>query len=99
MDVRYSAGIELTESFAMWPGASVSGLYIAHPDSHYFGVGKVERYGGVDVRDIGWDTVRENVGVVLQHPVLFNASPTLSATLDSVPRLAMGLPFCDRPTS
>ena len=43
MDVRYSAGIELTESFAMWPGASVSGLYIAHPDSHYFGVGKVER--------------------------------------------------------
>lgn len=32
------------------------------------------RYGGVDVRDIGWDTVRENVGVVLQHPVLFNAS-------------------------
>jgi hypothetical protein len=43
MDVRYSAGIELTESFAMWPGASVSGLFIAHPDSHYFGVGKVER--------------------------------------------------------
>ncbi|MBM4182346.1 MAG: ABC transporter ATP-binding protein [Betaproteobacteria bacterium] len=31
-------------------------------------------YGGVDVRDIGWSTVRENVGVVLQHPVLFNAS-------------------------
>jgi len=34
----------------------------------------VIRFGGVDVRDIGWGTVRENVGVVLQHPVLFNAS-------------------------
>jgi 5-methyltetrahydrofolate--homocysteine methyltransferase len=43
MDVQNSTGIELTESYAMWPGASVSGLYFAHPDSHYFGVGKVER--------------------------------------------------------
>jgi 5-methyltetrahydrofolate--homocysteine methyltransferase len=43
MDVKERTGIALTESFAMWPGASVSGLYIAHPQSHYFGVGKVER--------------------------------------------------------
>ncbi|MGE0854535.1 MAG: vitamin B12 dependent-methionine synthase activation domain-containing protein, partial [Hyphomicrobiaceae bacterium] len=43
MDVRSKAGIELTESFAMWPAASVSGLYFAHPQAHYFGVGKVER--------------------------------------------------------
>jgi 5-methyltetrahydrofolate--homocysteine methyltransferase len=43
MDVENSVGIKLTESYAMWPGASVSGLYFAHPDSHYFGVGKVER--------------------------------------------------------
>jgi 5-methyltetrahydrofolate--homocysteine methyltransferase len=43
MDVHKNAGIELTESFAMWPGAAVSGFYYAHPDSHYFGVGKVER--------------------------------------------------------
>jgi 5-methyltetrahydrofolate--homocysteine methyltransferase len=35
------AGVRLTESFAMWPGASVSGLYFAHPDSKYFGVGKI----------------------------------------------------------
>ena len=34
---------ELTESFAMWPGASVCGLYFSHPDSYYFGVGKIER--------------------------------------------------------
>jgi 5-methyltetrahydrofolate--homocysteine methyltransferase len=35
--------VTLTESFAMWPGASVSGLYLAHPDAHYFGVAKIER--------------------------------------------------------
>ncbi len=36
-------GVRLTESYAMWPGSSVSGLYLAHPDAHYFGVAKVER--------------------------------------------------------
>jgi 5-methyltetrahydrofolate--homocysteine methyltransferase len=36
-------GVKLTESFAMWPGASVCGLYFSHPDSDYFGVGKIER--------------------------------------------------------
>ena len=36
-------GVRLTESFAMWPGSSVSGLYLSHPDAHYFGVAKVER--------------------------------------------------------
>jgi 5-methyltetrahydrofolate--homocysteine methyltransferase len=35
--------VELTESYAMWPGSSVSGLYLSHPDSYYFGVAKVER--------------------------------------------------------
>ncbi|MGE0563154.1 MAG: vitamin B12 dependent-methionine synthase activation domain-containing protein, partial [Pseudolabrys sp.] len=43
LDAENAAGIKLTESFAMWPGASVSGLYFAHPRSHYFGVGKIER--------------------------------------------------------
>ena len=43
MDVDNAVGIDLTESYAMWPGASVSGLYFAHPKSHYFGVGKIER--------------------------------------------------------
>ncbi len=38
-----AAGVKLTESFAMWPGSSVSGLYLAHPEAHYFGVAKVER--------------------------------------------------------
>ena len=36
-------GVKLTESFAMWPGASVCGLYLSHPDAHYFGVAKIER--------------------------------------------------------
>jgi 5-methyltetrahydrofolate--homocysteine methyltransferase len=43
MDIETATGIALTESYAMWPGASVSGLYFSHPDSHYFGVGKIER--------------------------------------------------------
>ena len=36
-------GVTLTESFAMWPGSSVSGLYFSHPESYYFGVSKIER--------------------------------------------------------
>jgi 5-methyltetrahydrofolate--homocysteine methyltransferase len=43
LDVKQKAGIKLTESYAMMPGSSVSGLYFSHPDSHYFGVGKIER--------------------------------------------------------
>ncbi len=43
LDATEKAGITLTESFAMWPAAAVSGLYFSHPDSHYFGVGKIER--------------------------------------------------------
>ena len=55
MDVDNKAGITLTESYAMWPGAAVSGLYVAHPDSHYFGVGKVERDQVEDyARRKGW---------------------------------------------
>jgi len=43
LDAEARIGVTLTESFAMWPGASVSGVYIAHPESYYFGVAKVER--------------------------------------------------------
>ena len=43
LDVEKHTGIKLTESFAMWPGSSVSGLYFAHPDSKYFAVGKLGR--------------------------------------------------------
>jgi 5-methyltetrahydrofolate--homocysteine methyltransferase len=43
LDATRATGVELTESFAMWPGSSVSGLYYSHPESYYFGVGKIER--------------------------------------------------------
>ena len=55
MDVEAATGITLTESYAMWPGSSVSGLYFAHPDSAYFGVGKIERDQAEDyARRKGW---------------------------------------------
>ena len=43
LDAEATAGVSLTESYAMWPGSSVSGLYFGHPESYYFGVGKIER--------------------------------------------------------
>jgi len=43
LDAENAIGVKLTESYAMWPGSSVSGLYLSHPESRYFGVGKIER--------------------------------------------------------
>jgi 5-methyltetrahydrofolate--homocysteine methyltransferase len=43
LQVEKHAGITLTESFAMWPAASVSGFYFAHPEAKYFAVGKIGR--------------------------------------------------------
>jgi 5-methyltetrahydrofolate--homocysteine methyltransferase len=43
LDGEREIGVKLTESFAMWPGASVCGLYFSHPESRYFGVGRIER--------------------------------------------------------
>ena len=43
LDVEANTGIQLTESFAMWPGSSISGLYFAHPQSRYFTLGKIGR--------------------------------------------------------
>ncbi len=60
LDATQATGVTLTESYAMWPGSSVSGIYIGQPESYYFGVAKVERdqvedYAsrkGMDVRDV-----------------------------------------------
>ncbi|HWA94225.1 MAG TPA: methionine synthase [Terracidiphilus sp.] len=60
LDVEKSTGMRLTESFAMWPGSSVSGFYFAHPESRYFTLGKigrdqVEDYSvrkGIEVKDV-----------------------------------------------
>jgi 5-methyltetrahydrofolate--homocysteine methyltransferase len=43
LDVRGNTGMQITESFAMWPGSSVSGLYFAHPAARYFSLGKIDR--------------------------------------------------------
>jgi 5-methyltetrahydrofolate--homocysteine methyltransferase len=43
LDVERNTGIQVTESFAMWPGSSVSGLYFAHPESRYFSLGRIDR--------------------------------------------------------
>jgi 5-methyltetrahydrofolate--homocysteine methyltransferase len=51
LDVEANIGMRLTESFAMWPGSSVSGLYFAHPESRYFSVGKIDRDQVVDYHE------------------------------------------------
>jgi len=43
LNVEANTGMQITESFAMWPGSSVSGLYFAHPASRYFSLGKIDR--------------------------------------------------------
>jgi 5-methyltetrahydrofolate--homocysteine methyltransferase len=48
LDVQAKTGMLITESFAMWPGSSVSGLYFAHPESRYFSLGKIDRDQVVD---------------------------------------------------
>ena len=70
MDVESTTGIKLTESFAMWPGASVSGLYFAHPDSRYFAINKitkdqVEHYAQLKGESV--DYVEKWLGPVLSY--------------------------------
>jgi 5-methyltetrahydrofolate--homocysteine methyltransferase len=56
LNAETEAGMALTESFAMTPPSSVSGLYFGHPASHYFGVGKIDRDQVEDyARRKGWD--------------------------------------------
>jgi len=56
LDAEAATGMQLTESFAMNPPASVSGLYFSHPEAHYFGVGRIEKDQVEDyARRKGWD--------------------------------------------
>ncbi|MGB5599769.1 MAG: vitamin B12 dependent-methionine synthase activation domain-containing protein, partial [Thiothrix litoralis] len=43
LDVEANTGMELTSSFAMYPASSVSGWYFSHPESRYFGIGRIAR--------------------------------------------------------
>ncbi|HLZ82611.1 MAG TPA: vitamin B12 dependent-methionine synthase activation domain-containing protein, partial [Caulobacteraceae bacterium] len=70
LDAEAATGIALTESFAMSPASSVSGLYFAHPDAHYFGVGKIERDQVADyAARKGWDakTAERWLGPILNY--------------------------------
>jgi 5-methyltetrahydrofolate--homocysteine methyltransferase len=70
LDANTATGVELTESFAMTPPASVSGLYLAHPKAHYFGVGKIERDQASDyAARKGWDlaTAERWLGPILNY--------------------------------
>jgi len=51
LNVEENTGMLITESFAMWPGSSVSGLYFAHPESRYFSLGKIDRDQVADYRE------------------------------------------------
>jgi 5-methyltetrahydrofolate--homocysteine methyltransferase len=70
LDAPARAGIELTSSMAMTPPASVSGLYLAHPQAHYFAVGRIEKDQVEDyARRKGWDlaTAERWLGPILNY--------------------------------
>jgi 5-methyltetrahydrofolate--homocysteine methyltransferase len=78
LDAEAQTGIRLTESFAMWPGAAVSGLYLSHPEAAYFGVGKIERDQVEDyARRKGWtvETAERWLAPILAYdPVQYRAA-------------------------
>jgi 5-methyltetrahydrofolate--homocysteine methyltransferase len=59
LDVQANTEMLITESFAMWPGSSVSGLYFAHPESRYFSLGKIDRDQVTDYHERKGMTVAE----------------------------------------
>jgi 5-methyltetrahydrofolate--homocysteine methyltransferase len=70
LDASTATGLELTESLAMTPPAAVSGLYFAHPEAHYFGVGRIERDQVEDyARRKGWEvaTAERWLGPILNY--------------------------------
>jgi 5-methyltetrahydrofolate--homocysteine methyltransferase len=82
LDAKNTAGVKLTESFAMWPGSSVSGLYFSHPESTYFGVGKIERDQVEDyAQRKGWSVAETErwLAPVLNYIPTGEAMPTVAA--------------------
>ncbi|MET3897153.1 5-methyltetrahydrofolate--homocysteine methyltransferase [Devosia sp. UYZn731] len=70
LDAEKQAGVKLTESFAMWPGSSVSGIYLSHPESYYFGVAKVEHDQVLDYAErkgMGVAEVERWLGPILNY--------------------------------
>ena len=70
LDAEAATGVRLTESMAMWPGSSVSGLYIGHPEAYYFGVAKVELDQVLDYaarKDMPVEVVERWLGPILNY--------------------------------
>ena len=74
LEAEARAGVVLTESYAMHPGAAVSGLYFSHPEAKYFGVGKIDRDQVADYAARKGETVEyiekwlaPNLGVLQQR--------------------------------
>jgi 5-methyltetrahydrofolate--homocysteine methyltransferase len=77
LDARANTGIDLTESMAMTPPSSVSGLYLAHPQAEYFGTGKIDRDQVEDyARRKGWDvaTAERWLSPILAYDPMLKAS-------------------------
>ncbi|TGD66174.1 methionine synthase [Tabrizicola sp. WMC-M-20] len=80
LDAEAATGVRLTESMAMWPGSSVSGLYIGHPQAYYFGVAKVEQDQVLDYaarKQMPVDQVERWLGPILNY--VPQATPALAA--------------------
>ena len=70
LDAENQVGVELTESYAMWPGSSVAGLYFSHPEAYYFGVAKVERDQVIDYsqrKGMDMEEVERWLGPILNY--------------------------------
>jgi 5-methyltetrahydrofolate--homocysteine methyltransferase len=86
LEVEGQTGILLTESCAMWPGASVSGLYFAHPEAKYFGVGKIGRDQAADYsrrKNMELATIERWLGPYLDYEVDPGVPVTASAAVGS----------------
>ncbi|HEX7029580.1 MAG TPA: methionine synthase [Gammaproteobacteria bacterium] len=86
LDVERATGIAITESFAMWPAASVSGFYFSHPDARYFGVGRIARDQVADY------AARRDVA-------LADAERWLAPSLGYEPEAGTGVPEARRATA
>jgi 5-methyltetrahydrofolate--homocysteine methyltransferase len=91
LDAETNAGVKLTESFAMWPGSSVSGLYFSNAESAYFGVGKIERDQVEDYAARKGMTVAEIerwLAPILNYIPTQDQSPEVRAVKGAMPKTA-----------
>jgi 5-methyltetrahydrofolate--homocysteine methyltransferase len=88
LDAESRTGIKLTERGAMWPGASVSGLYFSHPESRYFAVGKIGRDQVLDYqarKGLELSAVEKWLGPYLSYDPQANQAETEKAAASACP--------------